>query len=69
MSDQATQGRDSGEIMTLAQVCDLLHVSPNTAYSWRSAGTGPPGFRVGNRVRYRRSDVDAWIAEQLARSA
>lgn len=64
-----TKGRPADEVMTLREVCDYLKVSPNTAYSWRSAGTGPRGFRVGNRVRYRRADVEQWISEQLARTA
>ena len=26
---------------------------------------GPPGFRVGRHVRYRRADVEQWISDRL----
>ena len=32
-----------------------------TLYDWRHKGCGPLGMRVGRYVRYRRSDVDAWL--------
>jgi predicted DNA-binding transcriptional regulator AlpA len=32
-----------------------------TIYNWRSRGEGPPAYRVGKYLRYRQSDVDAWL--------
>lgn len=32
-----------------------------TLYAWRSRGLGPRGIRVGNLLRYRRSEVEAWL--------
>jgi predicted DNA-binding transcriptional regulator AlpA len=32
-----------------------------TVYAWRYRGEGPRGAVVGRYVRFRRSDVDAWI--------
>ena len=29
---------------------------------WRGQGVGPPGRRVGRRLRYRPEDVKAWVA-------
>ena len=37
-------------------------VSRDTIYRWNHLGTGPTRVRVGRHVRYRRADVDAWIA-------
>lgn len=34
-----------------------------TLYAWRSRNLGPPGIRVGNALRYRRGDVEAWLDE------
>jgi predicted DNA-binding transcriptional regulator AlpA len=32
-----------------------------TIYNWRLRGEGPPAYRVGKYLRYRRSEVDAWL--------
>lgn len=53
----------SGEFLTDAQLCALLHVDDRTTLRWRIDGEGPPFVRVGQRrVLYRRNDVDGWIA-------
>ena len=48
-------------LMTLAEVADYLRVPQDTIYYWRKRGRGPRGFRMGRHVRFRRSDVDAWL--------
>jgi excisionase family DNA binding protein len=48
-------------LLTEAEVADLLRVSPRTVRRWRNEGTGPPALRVGRRIRYRRSAVEAWL--------
>lgn len=52
------------ELLTTAEVADLVRATPSTVRFWRHAGTGPAGFKVGRRVLYRRADVEAWIAAQ-----
>ena len=32
-------------------------------YWQRQEGTGPPGYRIGKHLRWRRSDGDAWLEE------
>ncbi len=39
----------------------LLGLSPRTLEGLRFKGEGPPYFRIRRGVRYRRSDVVAWI--------
>lgn len=39
----------------------ILGVPLSTIYKWNAAGTGPRFFKVGRHVRWRRSDVDAWL--------
>lgn len=48
-------------LWTVEDVSDYLAVPVRTVYAWRSAGTGPPGRRVGKRLRYRPQDVVAWV--------
>ena len=44
-----------------------LGIPLGTIYRWRSRGGGPRGFKVGRHVRYRRSDVEAWLETQADR--
>ena len=49
--------------LTARQTAELLGVATITLAQWRARGDGPPHFKVGRRhVRYRRADVDAWMA-------
>ena len=42
-----------------------IHVPVRTVLSWRQRGVGPASAKFGKHVRYRRIDVDAWIAQQV----
>lgn len=52
------------ELMTLDEVAATLRINRKTLLNWRPLGVGPRGFRVGKAVRYRRSEVDQWLAAQ-----
>ncbi|WP_005036566.1 helix-turn-helix transcriptional regulator [Holophaga foetida] len=39
----------------------VLNVSVLTLADWRCKGTGPAFLKVGRCVRYRRSDLEAWL--------
>jgi len=43
-----------------------LGLSPRTLDGYRVSGDGPAFHRFGNRVRYRRADLDAWAARRRA---
>jgi|SRR5680860_73746 len=49
-------------VLTLSQLAAHLSVSVQTLYDLRSKGRGPRGFRVGRELRFRRSEVDSWLA-------
>ncbi|WP_124342689.1 helix-turn-helix transcriptional regulator [Cellulomonas algicola] len=49
--------------LTINELADLLSVRPQALYDLRSQGRGPRGFRVGRQLRFRRSEVEAWIAD------
>ena len=61
--DRAMQPLD--RLLTVEDLADYLGVPVATMYAWRYRHQGPPGFRVGRHLRYRRSDVDEWIDHQL----
>ena len=39
----------------------ILRVAVSTLQTWRSANTGPAYLKFGTRVRYSRTDLDAYI--------
>jgi predicted DNA-binding transcriptional regulator AlpA len=44
------------------QLCAELGISSVTATKWRAKAAGPPFIKIGRLVRYRRADVEAWLA-------
>ena len=51
------------ELLDEKQAAEHLTVSPGTLSVWRSTGRyNLPFVKVGRMVRYRLSDLDAWIA-------
>ena len=47
----------------------LLDVSPGTLSVWRSTGRyALPFLKIGRKVRYRRADLDAWLAAHYRES-
>lgn len=55
---------DTGDrnYVSLAELAAELKVSAQTIYDLRSKGRGPNGFRVGTQLRFRESEIDAWVA-------
>lgn len=53
-------------LLTVEELADYLAVPVATLYQWRYRKEGPTGFRVGRHVRYRWSEVEAWIERQMA---
>ena len=49
------------QYLTTNQLADWLHTPVNTIYRWRRFGQGPRGRRVGKRVLFLVSDVQAWL--------
>lgn len=56
---------DSDRLLSVDELADYLGVPAKTLYAWRYRREGPRGFRVGRHLRYRWSDVQLWIEEQL----
>lgn len=56
-------------LLTPKEVADYLRVGVDCLAKWRWLGGGPPFIRISqNRVGYKVSDLDAWIAQRTQRS-
>lgn len=51
------------------QLAEFLAVPVQTIYDWRCKGYGPASMKVGRYVRYRESDVMAWLDSQTSQAA
>ena len=49
------------DVITIDEVARRLSVPKATLYGWRYKGIGPRSHRVGKHLRYRWSDVLAWL--------
>lgn len=56
-----TELRDLSTVLTLSELALQLGVTPQAIYDLRSRGRGPCGFRVGRELRFRVSEVEAWL--------
>lgn len=54
----------AGELKTTAEVARMLRTTPATLCRWRKQGRGPAAARVGGKIFYPKSTLDAWIAAQ-----
>ena len=53
------------DLLTVPEVAALLRVSPKTAYTLVQAGD-LPGFKAGGQWRFRRLEIDAWMAQRAS---
>ena len=51
------------EVMDIRQAAEYLGISADTLYRYASDGL-IPAFKLGNRWRFKRSLLDAWMVEQ-----
>jgi excisionase family DNA binding protein len=52
-------------LLTQSDAAKLLRLSERTLERLRLQGGGPPFVKAGRSVRYRESDLDAWIAARV----
>jgi predicted DNA-binding transcriptional regulator AlpA len=58
------QSPSPDDLLLIGEVATLTRRSESTLRWLRHRGEGPPGFRMGRRVVFRRRAVIEWIAEQ-----
>lgn len=49
------------ELLNGKKLSEMLGVPEGTLTDWRYKGTGPKFVKIGKHVRYRVSDVEAWL--------
>lgn len=57
------------DLLTITEAADLLRAPVATLRYWRHLHVGPPSFRLGRRVLYRRDDLRAWIDSKADRTS
>jgi len=55
-------------LLTVRDVAQMLKIPTQTIYTWRYEGIGPPGFKVGRHLRFKRDDVERWLNERASES-
>ncbi len=55
---------DAESLWSPQQLADYLGVSVRTVYKWRARGDVPDPIRIGKLVRFRLSDIEAWLASK-----
>lgn len=55
-------------LLSIEELAEILQVPKKTIYAWRTKGLGPRALRVGKFLRFRRSDVNAWLDQQAEKA-
>jgi len=63
----ADHNHEHDEMLPIEEAAALLRVPVATMRYWRYCGDGPHSFRLGRHVRYWRTDLILWRAEQSRR--
>ncbi|WP_419702858.1 helix-turn-helix transcriptional regulator [Promicromonospora sp. NFX87] len=50
-------------VLTMSELAATLRVSTQAIYDLRRTGRGPRAIRVGKELRFRRSEVEAWLVQ------
>jgi excisionase family DNA binding protein len=53
-------------LLTVQQVSEYTGIAVKTLYNWGSTRKGPPRVKVGGRLRYRATDLQAWLESQTS---
>jgi excisionase family DNA binding protein len=54
------------KLLTEIEAAELLALSAKTLRRWRWAGKGPEFVKIGGAVRYRTTDLDAFVLAGIA---
>ena len=72
MSDSTRTARTAAptpepeSLWSTLQAADFLGVPVATMRYWLYLRTGPTSYKVGRHRRYRRSDLETWLAERAS---
>lgn len=65
---QEMEALDLSALFSVEQAARHLNLSASTLAKMRLRGDGPPFVKFGGAVRYRRADLEAYIAANMRRS-
>jgi excisionase family DNA binding protein len=60
--------RRNADRLNNVEAAEYLGLKAATLNKWRVHGEGPPFIKVGRLIRYRKADLDAYLAGRLVRS-
>lgn len=63
------KGSPVDKLLTIDEVAERLRKPAATLRYWRHISFGPPSAKFGRDLRYRETDVQAWIDEQFKAGA
>ena len=52
-------------LLNEVQAAKVLNLSTRTLQAWRTKGSGPAFVRAGRAIRYRISDIAAWVEDNV----
>ena len=52
------------DLVSDTEAAKIIHQKQTTLATWGSAGRGPAYYKVGRRVFYSVSDLEAWLASR-----
>lgn len=64
MTIQPDDNHEHDEMLSIEEAAALLRVPVATMRYWRYTGDGPHSFKIRRHVRYWRTDLILWRAEQ-----
>ena len=60
---------DTDRLLRQEEAAAILNLTPRCLENWRHRGEGPKFIRISGRcIRYRQSDLEAWIEERVRTS-
>ncbi len=65
--NRPTASTHAEPLLSAQELADYLEVPVKTIYTWRHCNSGPRGFRIGKHLRFRWTDVEAWLTDRIAR--
>jgi len=66
LNSASSEAAPMPRLLTTEDVADVTGLSPETLAQWRWLKKEIPFVRLGKKcVRYRQSDIDAWLAKRL----
>ena len=61
MTSETSLSTDFESILSISDLAARLGVPIQTIYDLRHHGRGPHGFRIGRELKFRTSEVEAWL--------